>query len=118
MNLFIPESQVARLLGVRLGEWLQLAALYERKGFPKTDILMGGRYEPAIRAFFDREYGLTAGPPKRPDGLEDATTWKTSERSEDPTTGSPRRGQSKKGSPPKPLDLREIYRGMNKSPPD
>lgn len=32
--------------------------LLEGRGFPKVDGLMGGRYVPAVRAFFDREYGL------------------------------------------------------------
>jgi hypothetical protein len=30
--------------------------LLEHRGFPKIDGLMGGRYVPAVKAFFDREY--------------------------------------------------------------
>jgi len=30
--------------------------LLEARGFPKVDGLMGGRYVPAVKAFFDREY--------------------------------------------------------------
>jgi hypothetical protein len=33
--------------------------LLERRGFPKVDGLMGGRYVPAVKAFFDREYRVT-----------------------------------------------------------
>jgi len=30
--------------------------LLEYRGFPKVDGLLGGRYVPAVKAFFDREY--------------------------------------------------------------
>lgn len=33
-----------------------IVPLLEARGFPKVDGLMGGRYVPAVRAFFDREY--------------------------------------------------------------
>jgi hypothetical protein len=36
--------------------WRAVVPLLERRGFPKIDGLMGGRYTPALRAFFDREY--------------------------------------------------------------
>ncbi|RZM99942.1 hypothetical protein CWO91_34795 [Bradyrhizobium genosp. SA-3] len=38
--------------------WRAIVPLLERRGFPKIDGLMGGRYTRAIRAFFDREYGI------------------------------------------------------------
>ena len=42
----------------RIQEWRQIAPLLEERGLPKVDQLMGGRYVPAVRAFFDRLYGL------------------------------------------------------------
>lgn len=32
--------------------------LLERRGLPTVDGLLGGRYTPALKAFFDREYGV------------------------------------------------------------
>jgi hypothetical protein len=65
------------LLGVRRAEeWRSLAPLYERRGFPKVDPVMGGRYVPAVRAFFDKEYGLGAAAPLAPDGVERPEKWR------------------------------------------
>jgi hypothetical protein len=36
----------------------QIVPLLERRGFPTIDGLMGGRYVPAVKAFFDREYSV------------------------------------------------------------
>jgi hypothetical protein len=36
--------------------WRQIVPLLERRGFPTIDGLLGGRYVPAVKAFFDREY--------------------------------------------------------------
>jgi hypothetical protein len=38
--------------------WRAIIPLLERRGFPKIDGLMGGRYTPAVKAFFDLEYGI------------------------------------------------------------
>jgi hypothetical protein len=65
------------LLGpVRAAEWKQIATLLEGRGLPKIDPLMGGRYVPAVKAYFDREYkvGETSG--AAPDGVEDLAAWK------------------------------------------
>ncbi|MCK1618051.1 hypothetical protein IVA96_15640 [Bradyrhizobium sp. 159] len=43
--------------------WRAIVLLLERRGFPKIDGLMGGRYTRAVRAFFDHEYGLHGAPP-------------------------------------------------------
>jgi hypothetical protein len=61
-----------------LGPWRQMAPLLEQKGLPKIDQLMGGRYMPAVHAFFDRQYGLDRGAnaPLAPDGVEDFDSWK------------------------------------------
>ena len=60
LPLFADDAAIgAALLGSqRAGEWTQLAALLEVRGLPEIDALMGGRYVPAIKAFFDRDYGL------------------------------------------------------------
>ena len=39
-----------------------MAQMLEERGLPKVDHLMGGRYVPAVRAFFDRLYGLDRTP--------------------------------------------------------
>lgn len=39
--------------------WRSVVPLLERRGFPKIDGLMGGRYTRAVRAFFDWEYGIS-----------------------------------------------------------
>lgn len=64
----------------RSGEWRQIAALLEARGLPKIDTLMGGRYVPAVRAFFDCENGLKDRASLMPDGIEDLGAWKRSRR--------------------------------------
>ena len=65
------------LLGPRRsGEWRGIASLLETRGLPKIDPLMGGRYVPAVRAFFDSDNGLAAGRPLQSDGVEDLGAWK------------------------------------------
>lgn len=39
--------------------WRAVVTLLEGRGFPEIDGLMGGRYTRAVRAFFDREYGIS-----------------------------------------------------------
>jgi hypothetical protein len=59
------------LLGAaRAREWKNIVPIYERRGFPKVDPVMGGRYVPAVRAFFDREYGIGGAKFSAPDGIE------------------------------------------------
>lgn len=83
LPLFSDDAQIGlALLGPgRMGEWRSIAALLERRGLPKIDTLMGGRYVPAVKAFFDREYGIDRpGPLQNPDGKEDLSKWKTGKR--------------------------------------
>jgi hypothetical protein len=60
LPLFASEADIATaLMGPgRATEFRQIVPLLERRGFPTIDGLMGGRYTPAIRAFFNREYGI------------------------------------------------------------
>ena len=68
LPLFADESWIgAVLFGFdRAHEWPPIASLLESRGLPKIDTLMGGRYLPAVRAFFDHVYGLDySAPPAR-----------------------------------------------------
>lgn len=79
LPLYADEASIAAaILGPkRAGEWGQIAALLEGRGLPKIDALMGGRYVPAVRAFFDKEHGLAgAASPLAPDGSEELGSWK------------------------------------------
>jgi hypothetical protein len=79
MPLFADDTLIAAALfgPDRAREWAQIASLLESRGLPKIDELMGGRYVPAVRAFFDHMYGLDRGaPPLAPDGSEDFHRWK------------------------------------------
>lgn len=82
LPLFADDTAIGRaLLGTkRAGEWRQMAPLLEARGLPKVDDLMGGRYVPAVRAFFDHVYGLDGAVPIPlvPDGTEELGTWKKS----------------------------------------
>ena len=80
LPLFAAETVIGTmLLGPgREQEWRQIAPLLEARGLPKVDEMMGGRYVPAVRAFFDHLYGLDRGgdAPLAPDGVEHFETWK------------------------------------------
>ena len=72
-----PSIGVALFGPDRAGEWRSIASLLEARGLPKIDALMGGRYVPAVRAFFDRDYGLSgSSAPLAPDGPEELGAWK------------------------------------------
>lgn len=79
LPLFADDDAIGQaLLGaLRAREWKDIAPLYERQGFPRIDPIMGGRYVPAVRAFFDRQHGLLVlpGPIKRADGIERPEGW-------------------------------------------
>lgn len=79
LPLFADDKAIGTaLLGEkRAGEFKGHATLLERRGFPTIDPRFGGRYVPAVRAFFDREYGVTNAQPRNPGGAEDPTKWKT-----------------------------------------
>jgi hypothetical protein len=86
LPLFADSLLGAALLGPdRVREWRQVAQMLEERGLPKVDQLMGGRYVPAVRAFFDRLYGLdTANLPLAPDGAEDFDGWKRRQKQKPP----------------------------------
>jgi hypothetical protein len=78
LPLFADDAAIGlALLGpARASEWKQIAALLEGKGLPKMDPLMGGRYVPAVKAYFDREYKVHDTFGAAPDGREDLAAWK------------------------------------------
>lgn len=83
LPIFADDASIGpALLGRDRGrEWAAIATLLEARGLPKIDTLMGGRYVPAVKAFFDHDYGLTgASPPLAPDGREDLGAWKKRKR--------------------------------------
>jgi hypothetical protein len=57
-GLFPREAEIAKRLGQTPSQWAAQAIILEREGLPRIDPLMGGRYLPAVRAFFDRRRGL------------------------------------------------------------
>ncbi|HEY1474005.1 MAG TPA: hypothetical protein VGF53_07980 [Pseudolabrys sp.] len=78
LPLYAGEDEIAlAVLGPdRAPEWGAIAPLLERRGLPKPDPLLGGRYVPAIKVFFDREHGIGIDSPLAPDGTEDLGSWK------------------------------------------
>lgn len=70
-GLFPSEAEIARRLSQTPQEWAAKARLLERDGLPRIDPLMGGRYWPAVRAYFQTRHGLTDAQVLAPDGLED-----------------------------------------------
>jgi hypothetical protein len=84
LPLFATDDLIgAALLGPeRVREWDQMAPLLEARGLPKIDPLMGGRYVPAVRAYFDHQYGLDCGGgvPLVPDGVEDFDGWRRKQK--------------------------------------
>lgn len=77
LPLFLDGATTARLvLGPqRVALWNSMAPLLEAKGMPKIDPLMGGRYWPAVRRWFDARHGI-AERPKALDGREDLSAWR------------------------------------------
>jgi hypothetical protein len=72
--LYASEELVAdAVLGPgHLREWRERAPILERDGLPLIDELMGGRYLPAVRKFFDLRNGVLTGQavPQRADAKE------------------------------------------------
>jgi hypothetical protein len=69
-GLFPSEAEIARRLSQTPQEWAAKARVLERDGLPRVDSLMGGRYWPAVRAYFHARYGLSGAEALAPDGPE------------------------------------------------
>ena len=83
LPLFADEQSLSEaILGPgKYSHWRAVVALLERRGFPTIDGLMGGRYCPAVKAFFDGEYDVQGASqvsaPHTPAALG---TWKSKTR--------------------------------------
>jgi hypothetical protein len=77
LPLYATDTELAKaILGSRAKSWKGFAALYEGKGLPKVNELMGGRFVPAVLKFFDHYEGVTSGAPiPARDGSEDPSSW-------------------------------------------
>ena len=70
-GLFPCEAEVARRLSQTPREWAAKAIVLERDGLPRIDPVMGGRFWPAVDAYWRRRYGLSSiEPVRQPDGAE------------------------------------------------
>jgi hypothetical protein len=65
--LFPSDDEIARLLfggdKVRIKAFLDTIAGEERRGLPRKHPTYGARYWPAVKAYFDYEWGLISEPP-------------------------------------------------------
>ncbi|MER2269735.1 hypothetical protein [Methylobacterium oxalidis] len=69
-GLFPSEAEIARRLSQTPQDWAAKAKVLERDGLPRVDPLMGGRFWPAVRAYFLTRYGLSGAQAHAPDGPE------------------------------------------------
>jgi hypothetical protein len=72
LPLFATDEDIGEaVLGLdRRREFAAMAQLHERDGMPKINPVWGGRYVPAVKAFLDAQYGLSAAVPLAPNGVE------------------------------------------------
>jgi len=79
LPLFASDEEISEVVmgSGKVKEWLAILPLLERRGFPSIDGLTGGRYVPAVKAFFDREWKVHGGINIRdPQGVERLGAWK------------------------------------------
>lgn len=69
-GLFPCEAEIAKRLSQLPAEWGAKAKVLERDGLPKIDPVMGGRFWPAVQAYWFRRYGLSTIEASQPDGEE------------------------------------------------
>jgi hypothetical protein len=69
-GLFPSEPEIARRLSQDPVAWRAKAAVLERDGLPRVDPIMGGRYWPAVEAYWNKRYGLSTVEVSQPDGGE------------------------------------------------
>ena len=69
-GLFPCEAEIARRLSQDSKAWSGKAIVLERDGFPRIDPVMGGRYWPAVEAWWNRRYGLSIVGVSQPDGRD------------------------------------------------
>jgi hypothetical protein len=72
-ELYLPEDEIARRVGLKLRDWVSLVGVLEHEGLPRKDPTFGGlRYWPAVHVFLDRRNGLKIAGVLGVDGVE---TW-------------------------------------------
>ena len=71
-GLYPCEAEIARRLSQSEKHWRRIAPDLERQGLPKIDLVMNGRFWPAVEAFFRHRHGLGALAASQADGEE---TW-------------------------------------------
>lgn len=69
-GLFPCEAEIARRLSQSPRNWAAKAKILERDGLPPIDPLMGGRFWPAVRAYWMARYKLADAEVFVPDGAE------------------------------------------------
>ena len=72
-GLYPSEAEVARRLSQDPATWGAKAVVLERDGLPRIDPLLGGRFWPAVEAYFQRRHGLNSvsnAGPLVPDAME------------------------------------------------
>lgn len=69
-GLFPSEAVIARRLSQTPADWKARAVLLERQGLPRIDPMMGGRYWPAVLAWFNKRHGIASLGPSSQDGTE------------------------------------------------
>jgi hypothetical protein len=69
-GLFPSESEIARRLSQEPAEWAAKAKVLERDGLPRIDPVMGGRFWPAVVAYWKKRYQISTIEPLQPDGEE------------------------------------------------
>lgn len=75
--LYPDEAELARvLLGpTRAAQWPDIAKAEERAGLPRISLQYGGRYWPAVRAFYDRRHQLIERQSDAADDERDKENW-------------------------------------------
>jgi len=69
-GLFPSETEIARRLSQDPKAWAAKSLMLEREGLPLVDPIMGGRFWPAVHAFWHHRYGLSTVQASQPDGEE------------------------------------------------
>ncbi len=75
-GLFPREDEIARRLSQDPRDWPAKARILERNGLPRVDPVMGGRYWPAVIAYWNRRYGISTVEVSQPDGGEDLNAFR------------------------------------------
>lgn len=70
-GLFPCEAEIARRLSQAPADWAAKSHILERHGLPGVDPVMGGRYWPAVQAWWNKRYGIATIEVSQPDGGED-----------------------------------------------